>query len=463
MGVPQPTVDPLAGKPRSRDIWGAEEPYLSSGITSLTRRLPISFERAENDILWDADGARYIDWSGGTLTASTGHCNEHVGQAVKQQLDRLWNIHDHPSATRARVLRRLHDRMPSNDYAFQFYTTGSEAVEAALRGALSAVSFRRRRIASFVEGYHGKTRGSLMAVHALFGRNAQPPHISPLSLLFPKCYRCPYRKEKNSCELHCASVHVEMIESDKSVGALLFEPVLGTGGVYGAPDGYWDVMGAACRRLGILLVADEVSTGAFRTGSFLAVQQLGIEPDLVVFAKGIASGFPAMVLAGRKEILCDPTVFAETSETPTRNPVSGQDFRALGSSSSTFGGNPLAMAAIGATLDEFERLDIGEHVRTIGDKLYRGLTAIAKSCPAIGDVRGYGMMLAVELVVDGGSKAPARELAIELYRTCAANGLLIKVDDHGIVHVTPPLTHTAQNASDALEVFRDALIHLTSH
>jgi len=454
-------VDPLQTKHRSREIWGAEVPLLSSGITSLTRYLPISFDRAENDVLYDVDGARYLDWSGGTLTASTGHCNPHVAAAIKAQLDRLWNIHDHPSATRANVMRRLHERMPSDDYVFQFYTTGSETVEAALRAALASVSIRRHRIASFVEGYHGKTKGSLMAVHALFGRNVQPAHLAPLALAFPNCYRCPYGKERGSCGLHCAQVHSEALEADRSIGVFLFEPILGTGGVHGAPDGYWDIVGATCKRLGILLIADEVSTGAFRTGTFLAVERFEIDPDLIAFAKGLGSGFPTMALAGRRELLRDSSVFERESD-PLPESVRLQNFRAPGSSSSTFGGNPLAMAAIDATLDEFERLEIGEHVNAVGAVLLAGFTEIARACDAIGDVRGYGLMLGVELVKDRTTKEAARDLAIELYKRCAAHGLLIKVDAQGIVHVTPPLTHTIEHAADALEIFRSCLEQLQS-
>lgn len=451
----EPVYPPAVGQ-RSRRIFEAELPYLSSGITALTRELPLAFERASNDLLWDADGVRYIDWSGGTLTASTGHCNENVARAITAQLDRLWNIHDHPSAARARLLRRLQQLMPSPDYLFQFYSTGSEGVEAALRGALSAVSFRRRRVATYAEGFHGKTRGSLMSVHALYGRNVQPAHLAPLSLPFPRCYRCPYEMRREDCRLHCAAVHVQQLEQDRSVGLLLYEPMLGTGGAHCPPDGYWELLGPACRRLGILLVADEVSTGAWRTGSFLACEQLDLEPDLVVFAKGIASGFPAMVLGGRSALMRDPDVFDAGAEPR----LAGGDFRAPGSSSSTYGGNPLALAAMDATLDEFERLDLRRQVETVGHQLRAGLDRLGRTCPSIGDVRGRGMLLAVELVADRQSREPAPGLALELYRRCAARGLLIKVDDVGIVHINPPLTHTAENAAAALQIFGETLHEL---
>lgn len=453
-------MDPLTARPRSREIWQAEQPLLSSGLTALTLQLPIAFESARNDVLYDVDGAEYIDWSGGTLTSSTGHCNPRVADAIKQQLDRLWNIHDHPSHARVRVMQRLLERMPGPDYVFQFYTTGAETIEAALRATLSAVSLRRRRIASFAEGYHGKTRGSLMAVHAIYGRNSQPEHLAPLSLPFPNCYRCPYDQRPDSCALQCASAHVAALEADRSVGAFVLEPVLGTGGGHGLPEGYWDQVGSACQRLGILVIADEVTTGAFRTGSFLACEQFGVVPDLVAFAKGIASGFPAMVLAGRRALLRDDAVFDDAAErAPTRRL---NDFRALGSSSSTFGGNPLAITAIDATLDEFERLAIAAHVTTVGGILERGLSELAAHCPTIGDVRHHGMMLAVELVRDRTTKVADPELAVALYRECAARGLLIKIDGQAVVHITPPLTLTAEHAVNALEIFASCLERMQS-
>lgn len=446
----------------SMKIWSEEKDYLSTGITRLTYELPICFHKGKNDILWDVDGQSYIDWSGGTLTISTGHCNENVSEAIKKQIDLLWNVHDHPIPQRIEVLKKLRKLLGNDNYVYQFYSGGSEAIEAAIRAAYSYQSFRKRKIASFREGFHGKTRGSIMAVHALYGKSVNPNYLAPVSIPFPKCYRCPYDKEKESCNLFCASETVRILESDPSIGMFIFEPILGTGGVYGPPPGFWDIVKKACRELKILLIADEITAGAYRTGTFLAVEQLNISPDLVVFGKGIGSGFPAMILAGRKDTMCYPGVFCEdnSSSTIKKAEFLGQDFRALGGASTTFGGNPLAIAAINATLKEFDRLDIKSHIREVSNILSSELLKMVESYDVLGEVRTWGLLIGVELVTDKKTKMPNQELAINLYHRCAENGLLIKMDDRGIIHITPPLTLTKENAIKSVQIFEDTLKEL---
>lgn len=442
--------------PKSLEIWNDLHENLSTGMSSLAYRLPIVFNKGENDILHDVDGNSYIDWDGGTLTQSTGHCNKNVIDSLKKQLDNLWNIHDYPTREKLEVVNALKKHLPA-DYVFQFYNGGSETVESALKAAISFQSYKKRQVLSFQEGYHGKTRGSLMAVHALYGRRIQPEYLCPISIPFPKCLHCPYDKKYGQCDLTCATETVKVIENNKGIGIFIFEPILGTGGIYGPPQEYWDLVKPVCKERGILLIADEISTGVYRTGEFLAVNHYGVEPDLIAFGKGVASGFPAMILAGKKELMRDPKI-AEHLENPPK--TFGLDFKAPGGSSTTFGGSPLAICAIKATLEEFERVDIAQHVLKISTIFKEGFKEMQKRAECIVDVRTYGLLIGVEIKIAADDDKANISFVNKLYSECAHYGLFIKPDSRGIIHITPPLTMTEENALKSLNIFEKVLLKL---
>jgi 4-aminobutyrate aminotransferase-like enzyme len=435
---------------KSIAVWKELQKKLSTGMSSLAYQLPIVFEKAKGDILYDIDGHSYIDWDGGVLTSSTGHCNERVTEKLKKQLDNLWNIHDYPTTDKLAAINKLSQLLPKKNYVFQFYSGGSETVEAAIRAALSFQKYRKRKILSFSEGYHGKTRGSLMAVHALFGKRIQPDYLCAENIPFPKCHSCPYQKNIESCNLFCAHETIKIIQANKNIGLFVFEPILGTGGIFGPPDGFWDLVQPVCKQQGILLIADEITTGAFRTGTFLSVEQFGIEPDLIAFGKGIASGFPAIVLAGEQSLMQDPDI---DNSLDNLNQKMGVTFTAPGGSSTTFGGSPLAMAAINATLDEMSALKIGEHVSQVSKIFEQSLGELQQKFSCITDIRIYGLLIGVSISVDPEDQNKNNKFLIQLNRECAHHGLFIKFDSNGIIHITPPLTISEDNVKKSLEIF----------
>jgi len=436
--------------PKSVAVWKELGKKLSTGMSSLAYRLPIVFEKANSDILYDIDGNSYIDWDGGVLTCSTGHCNESVKEKLKIQLDNLWNIHDYPTTGKLEVINKLVKLLPQKDYAFQFYSGGSETIEAAIRAVLSFQKYKKRKILSFSEGYHGKTRGSLMAVHSIFGKRIQPDYLAAKNIPFPKCYQCPYKKNAENCDLFCAHEAVKVIRSDENIGAFVFEPILGTGGIFGPPDGFWEIVQPVCKEKDILLIADEITTGAFRTGTFLAVEHFGIEPDLIAFGKGIASGFPAIVLAGEKSLMQDSDI---ADYLDSLNQRMGATFTTPGGSSTTFGGSPLAMAAINATLDEMSALKIGEHVCYVSKIFEEGFEDLQRKFSCITDIRIYGLLIGVSISVYPEDQNKNNKFLIQLYHECAYHGLFIKPDSNGIIHVTPPLTISESNVRKSLEIF----------
>jgi len=436
--------------PKSIAVWTELQKKLSTGMSSLTYQLPIVFEKAKCDMLYDIDGNSYIDWDGGVLTCSTGHCNERVKEKLKNQLDNLWNIHDYPTTNKLEAINKLSQLLPKKDYVFQFYSGGSETIEAAIRAALSFQKYKKRKILSFSEGYHGKTRGSLMAVHAIFGKRIQPEYLSAKNIPFPKCYSCPYKKNIENCNLFCAHETVKVIQANKNIGLFIFEPILGTGGIFGPPDGFWDIVQPICKEQDILLVADEITTGAFRTGTFLSVEQFGIEPDLIAFGKGIASGFPTIVLAGEKSLMQDSDIEGYLDNL---NQKMGVTFTAPGGSSTTFGGSPLAMAAINATLDEMSALKIGEHVYHVSKIFEHGLGELQKKFSCIADIRIYGLLIGIFISVYPEDQNKNNKFLIQLYRECAHHGLFIKPDSNGVIHITPPLTISEKNVRKSLEIF----------
>jgi 4-aminobutyrate aminotransferase/(S)-3-amino-2-methylpropionate transaminase len=243
--------------------------------------------------------------------------------------------------------------------------------------------------------------------------------------------------------VRCASLVRKHIAEKPNVSALVFEPVLGAAGVIVPPPGYWEQIAEACRANGVLLVADEVLTGGGRTGTFLASEALGIEPDLVVLSKGMANGFPFAVLAGRAELLRSP------------------DAAKAGSYASTYASNPLGIAAARATLGVIERDRLTERVRELGASLDERLRALRERYEQLGDVRGAGLLAGLEFVTDKASRTPAPDIARDVYTTALDLGLRTSVGGH-IIRLAPPFTLTDAQLDDGVRILAEAIERVTS-
>ncbi|WP_017572537.1 aspartate aminotransferase family protein [Nocardiopsis halotolerans] len=391
------------------------------------------FTSGNGSTLTDMDGGTYVDLAAGALTQSLGHAHPETVEALSAQAQRLWNVHDSAFPERAELCELLARLLPSELDTYAFFSTGAEAVEAALRLVQRTAPPERNRIGALRHGFHGKTMGARMLVHWDVGTQS----FAGNSVLgyAPHCYRCPLELEHPSCELRCASLVRRHIAEKPNVSALVFEPVQGAAGVITPPPGYWETVARACRDNGVLLVADEVLTGGGRTGSFLASEEVGVRPDLVVMAKGTANGFPFSVLAGPRELMHHPAA----SEP--------------GAYASTYGGNPLGVAAATATLGVVEREALAARAKELGAVVGERLTRMRDRFPSVGDVRGLGLLHGVEFVRGHASREPAPETAREVYRAALDLGVRTALGGH-VIRLSPPLNideGTLDSALDSLE------------
>ncbi|WP_405014792.1 aspartate aminotransferase family protein [Kitasatospora sp. NBC_01539] len=405
--------------PRQLDLLARETAHLAPGASeesALGRRV---FTEGRGAVLTDLDGNQYIDLAAGTLTQSLGHCHPEVVAALTEQAARLWNVHDFSTAGRAELCDLLARLLPEQLDTYGFFSTGAEVVEAALRAVQAVAEPGRNRIGALRHGFHGKTQGARMLVHWDIGNQA---HAGNSILGYsPYCYRCPLDLEHPSCGVRCATLVRKHIAEKPNVSALVFEPVLGAAGVIVPPPGYWEQIGDACRDNGVLLVADEVLTGGGRTGTFLAVEQFGLEPDLVALSKGMASGFPFAVLAGRSDVLRHP------------------DAARAGSTASTYANNPLGIAAARATLEVVARDTLIDNVRSLGELLDERLAELHARFDVLGDVRGLGLLHGLEFVRSRETREPAPDIARAVYLAALDLGLRTSIGGH-IIRLAPPFT-----------------------
>ncbi|WP_207930618.1 aspartate aminotransferase family protein, partial [Streptomyces hainanensis] len=399
-------------------------PAAASQETALGRRV---FAYGRGATLVDVDGRAYVDLAAGTMTQSLGHGHPAVVRAVTEQAARLVNVHDNPTPVRLDAARALARLLPAHLGSLGFFTTGAEVVEAALRAAHAAAEPGRTRIAALRRGFHGKTRGVRALVQWDVG--TEPP--APSLLGYPAyCYRCPFDATYPSCDLLCARLTVRQAVARPDVAALLAEPVQGAAGVIVPPPGYWEIVGRACAEHGVLLIADEVLTGGGRTGEFLAAQRYGLTPDLVTLAKGIGSGHPVAVLAGTPEVLDERT------------------WQAAGGHGSTFGGHPVGLAAAASTLTVLHRDDLLARVRDLAAVLADALGELAEH-PAVGEVRGLGLLWGVELVADRATKAPDPAAADRVFRRALDLGVRVMPGGQTL-RIAPPFVLEPDELADAI-------------
>ena len=413
-----------------------EASHLAPGVSeeaAVGRRV---FTEGRGPVLTDLDGNQYLDFAAGTLTQSLGHTHPEVVEALTQQAARLWNVHDSATPERPRLLDTLARLLPEHLDTYALFSTGAEVVEAALRVVHATAPAGRNRVGALRHGFHGKTMGARMLVHWDIGHQS----FAGNSVLgyAPYCFRCPLGLERSSCGVRCASLVRRHIADKPNTSALVFEPVLGAAGVIVPPPGYWESVSEACRDNGVLLVADEVLTGGGRTGTFLASERFGVEPDLVALSKGTANGFPFAVLAGRHDLLHHPSAAAP------------------GAYASTYAGNPLGIAAARATLEVIERDQLIERVDRLGELLGERLGKLHERFDELGDVRGVGLLWGLEFVTDGTSRTPAPELARAVYATALDLGLRVALGGH-ILRLAPPFTIEERLLDDGVDLLEQAI------
>lgn len=394
-------------------------------------------ERAENAELWDVEGRRYIDFAGGIAVLNTGHRHPKIVEAVKAQLDHYHHTCFQVVAYEPYVelAERLIAKAPGN-FAKKAYflSTGAEAVENAIK--IARVATKRQAVIAFGGGFHGRT---LLGM-ALTGKVA--PYKTGFGPFPAEIYHAEFPNPLHGISVADALRSVEHIfkydvEAER-VAAIILEPVQGEGGFYVAPPELAQALRALCDQYGIVLIADEVQTGAGRTGTWLACEQWGVAPDLITMAKSMAGGFPLSAVIGKAELMDKPLP---------------------GGLGGTYAGSPLACAAALAVLDVFEEEKLLERSRAVGERLTAGLRALAQQHVEIQDVRGLGAMVAIELFEGGDHSKPAAELTKRMCAEALKRGLVLLSCGvyANVIRILVPITASDALLDEGLAIMSEAL------
>ena len=413
---------------------------------SYTRGYPLVIARGSGCAVEDVDGNTFLDCAAGIAVNATGHSHPDVVRAVTAQAQQFLHMSgtDFYYELQVQVAEALAAVAPMDGPVRAFFgNSGTEAIEACLK--LARYTTRRQQIIAFLGGFHGRTMGalSLTASKTVQRRGFGPLVPGVTHAAFADCYRCPVGATPDRCAAECLDpleqqTLVQLVSPDE-VAAVVVEPIQGEGGYLVAPDQFMQRLRDLTSRHGILLVVDEVQSGMGRTGRMFAVEHSGVQPDMVAIAKGIASGLPLGVALARAALMTWPP----------------------GAHASTFGGNPVACAAALQTIRLLNEQLI-RNAAVVGERLKAGLTALVDKHPLIGDVRGRGLMVGVELVKDRTTKERAPEARNAVVNAAFRRGLLILGAGRNTVRFCPPLVLTAAEADTAVRLFDEALTEVAS-
>jgi 4-aminobutyrate aminotransferase len=409
---------------------------------SFGRAYPLVVESAEGNIVKDVDGNEFIDMNAGLAVCSVGHGHPKLKKAIKDQVDKFihYSYTDFFYDDYVNLGEELSKVLPIEGKKKIFYgNSGAEAIEAAMK--VSRWHSERQGYLAYIGSFHGRTMG---AVSLTASKPYQRRKFSPLipgveHIFYPYCYRCPFNLECPSCDFACVDYiddylfHKYVVPEEVSM--LLAEPIQGEGGYVVPPMGYFKKLKKLLDEYGILFAVDEVQSGVGRTGKWFAIEHFGVKPDIVTTAKGIAAGLPLGVMASKAEI---------------------QDWTP-GSHASTFGGNPVSCAAAMAVLDIIKTDKLLENATEQGGYIKKRLEEMMETHPMIGDVRGIGLMVGVEIVKDKDSKEVAPKATEEIMMECFRNGLAIVNCGVNVIRWMPPLTITRDLVEPSLEIFEKAL------
>jgi 4-aminobutyrate aminotransferase len=428
---------PLPG-PRAKAIIDRDNIVVSP---SYTRGYPLVIERGSGATVEDVDGNVFLDCAAGIAVNSTGHSHPDVVRAITEQAQKFLHMSgtDFYYEPQVRLAEALAAIVPIQGGVRSFFgNSGTEAMEACIK--LSRYATGRQNLIAFLGAFHGRSMGSLSltASKAIQRRGFGPMMAGVYHAPYPDRYRPPLGATAESCAELCVDyiehqLFAHLVSPDE-VAAIVVEPIQGEGGYIVAPGEFLQRLRELTTRHGILLVADEVQSGMGRSGKMFAIEYTGVEPDVMAIAKGIASGLPLGVAVARAGLMAWPP----------------------GAHASTFGGNPVSCAAALATITLL-RDRLVANAADVGGHLMSGLTALAAKHPLIGDVRGRGLMVGVELVRDRQTKERAIEERDRVVNAAFARGLLLLGAGSNAIRFSPPLVLTRAQAETAVTIFDDAL------
>jgi len=423
--------------PRARALIARDDAVTSP---SLTRAYPLVAESGDGYVVTDVDDNRFLDFAAGIAVAATGHSHPAVVAAITAQAERLVHIAatDFYEPRYIELSERLAAIAPFEENARVFLTnSGTEAVEGAIK--LARHHTGRPAIIAFEGAFHGRTLGALSLTNSKLKQRAG---FGPL---LPMVFHAPFPRVRSWHEGSGGDGTAELdvlrhsilgrLVAPEDVAAIVFEPIQGEGGYFPAPAAFIRGLRQICDEHGIVLIADEIQSGMGRTGRMWAMEAYDVEPDVVTVAKGIASGMPLGAMIARRSVM-------------TWKP---------GAHGNTFGGNPVSCAAALATIDVIERESLLEHADAIGEYILDALAEMQARHPTIGDVRGKGLMIGVEFVLDKRTKEPAHDLAEDITQRGFQKGLLLLPAGVSTIRLSPALNIPKELVDEALEVFEEAL------
>ncbi|ACY13202.1 aspartate aminotransferase family protein [Haliangium ochraceum] len=452
-------VDTPVPGPRSRELIDDLARYECPAITARRARRseesgvdqdPIVWRRGQGAYIEDVDGNRYLDFTAAFAVSGYGHAHPELVAALSAQAEQLMHgMGDvYPTDVKIAFARALAKITPGALERSIFAQSGADAVEAALKTA--AVYSGRRRVLAFHGGYHGLSLGAL-AVTAYRDSFREPFHSALNHLVthapYPNCYRCPFGKQPQSCDTECLRFVRHLLEhpaaGSEGTGAVIVEPIQGRGGCVVPPAGWLEGLAELCRERDLVLIFDEIYTGFARTGKRFAMEHSGVVPDVACLGKGMAGGFPMSAAIGTPKVM------------DAWGASAGEAIH-----TGTFLGNPMGCAVGLKAIELLERERYEERAATLGEHLRAGLVALAARFPErLGEVRGRGLMQAVELIASQHSRAPDGALAVAVMRAMLERGvLLLPSGVYGnVLSFTPPFVVTADEIDEMLGVLADAL------
>lgn len=402
-------------------------------------QVPIVWDHAQGAWVTDVDGNEYIDFTSGVLVTNVGHSHPHQVAAIQRQAERLMNCYSFPTPERVTLAQRLVATLPPNLDSVFLLSTGSEATEAAMRIAKRYSG--KFEILSFYGAFHGRTYGAMsVAGNASSRRGFGPPVPGGVQAPYAYCYRCIYEKVYPDCNFHCIRALDRIVESASSadLGAVIVEPYQGAAGFIFPPDGWLKELHKWSSERNLILIADEVQSSFGRTGKMYAIEWEDVQPQMLCIGKGFGSAVPSSALAAESRI------FAKMQS---------------GELSSTWGGNPLASAASLAVLDIFEAENLVENSLRMGQYLKESFLQLQDAYAHLGDVRGKGLVMGLEIVDPSDQYTPSRELTGKIITAAAQRGLILgKVGLYGnVIRIAPPLVMTQAEAELAVSILDEAL------
>jgi 4-aminobutyrate aminotransferase-like enzyme len=430
--------------PRSREIFDDEQRYVAPGRQRISLLAGIALDHGEGATLTDVDGNVYLDFVAGIAVASLGHAHPRLVDALTRQAGRLM-VGTFATPERAEAFRLLTEVAPPNLKRAHLYSSGTEAVEAALRLARSVTG--KHEAVSFWGGFHGKTAGVMGLIGNPFKHGYGPLAGGQYVVPYADCYRCPFKLKYPSCGLHCVEFGRQQIRNSSAgaIAAIVVEPMQGTAGNVIPPDDWLPAIKSVAVEFGAMLIADEMITGFGRTGQMWGIEHSGVQADIMTVGKGMGAGFPVSAV-----LMGEQTSHAEPFSKPS-------------ASSSSYGGNPMAAVAAAETIKTIQQERLVDNSRTVGAMLLGRMLQLKEKYEFIGDVRGRGLLIGLDLVQDRSTRRELSSQVMEIiFKEALRRGLLM-MGYFPRIRINPPLVITQAQAEAGAEILDEVFGYVRDH